>query len=115
MVCESTTGYICNFEIYCGQGKRLLETIQTVLSPYTNLWHHVYMDNYYNSVENSEKLLGENIRICGTIRKNRGLPDCLKIVSLKRGETTFRRKKDVLLQVWQSKKNGLSYIHHTFC
>lgn len=51
--------------------------------------------------------------VCGTIRKNRGLPDCLKIVSLKNGQTTFRRKKDILLQVWQSKKtvNIISTIH----
>lgn len=113
MVCESNTGYICNFEIYCSEGKRLIETIQTVVSPYTDLWHHVYMDNYYNSVQNSEILLEKKIRICGTIRKNRGLPDCLKMVSLKNGETTFRRKKDILLQVWQSKKTVflISSIH----
>lgn len=65
MVCESNTGYICNFEIYCGEGKRLIETIQTVVSPYTDLWHHVCMDNYYNSVQNSEILLekkNQNLR-----------------------------------------------------
>jgi len=28
-----------------------------VLSPYLNLWHDVYMDNYYNSVKVAEELL----------------------------------------------------------
>ncbi|XP_017792101.1 PREDICTED: piggyBac transposable element-derived protein 4-like [Habropoda laboriosa] len=113
ILCESTTGYMCHFEIYCAQGKRLIETIETVVSPYTDLWHHIYMDNYYNSVENTEKLLQNKIRICGTIRKNRGLPDCLKTISLKREEMAFRRKRDILVQVWQSKKTVslISTIH----
>lgn len=37
MVCESNTDYICNFEIYCSQGKRLFETMQIVLSLFANL------------------------------------------------------------------------------
>ena len=54
---ESDTGYICNFEIYAAQGLRLIETIQTIVSPYTDVWHHLYMDNYYNSVDNTLALL----------------------------------------------------------
>jgi len=72
------------------------------------------MDNYYNSFDNTEALLQKKkIRICGTIRKNRGLPECLKKTNLKRGETIFRRKKDILIQVWQSKKKVrlVSSIH----
>ncbi|CAK9796320.1 PiggyBac transposable element-derived protein 4 [Anthophora quadrimaculata] len=48
ILCESTTGYMCHFEIYCAEGKRLIDTIETIVSPYTDLWHHIYMDNYYN-------------------------------------------------------------------
>jgi len=71
------------------------------------------MDNYYNSVDNTEALLQKKIRICGTIRKNRGLPECLKKTNLKKGETIFRRKNDILVQVWQSKKEVslISSIH----
>lgn len=110
---ESDTGYICNFEIYAAQGLRLIETIQTVVSPYTDVWHHLYMDNYYNSVDNTVALLQKKIRVCGTIRKNRGLPECLKKTDLQRGDTIFRRKNDILLQVWKSKKEVslISSIH----
>uniref|UniRef100_A0ABF7PQ92 piggyBat transposase n=1 Tax=Myotis lucifugus TaxID=59463 RepID=A0ABF7PQ92_MYOLU len=104
LLCESDTGYICNMEIYCGEGKRLLETIQTVVSPYTDSWYHIYMDNYYNSVANCEALMKNKFRICGTIRKNRGIPKDFQTISLKKGETKFIRKNDILLQVWQSKK-----------
>lgn len=113
MACEATSGYICNLEIYCRQGKTLLETIKSVMSPYLNKWYHLYMDNYYNSVTVSEKLLEYKIRTCGTIRINRGLPDSLKNKKLKKGESIFRRKKDTLLQIWQSKREVrmISNIH----
>ncbi|XP_015190455.1 PREDICTED: piggyBac transposable element-derived protein 4-like [Polistes dominula] len=110
---ESDTGYICNFQVYAAQGSPLIETIYTVVSPYTDVWHHLYMDNYYNSVDNTEALLQKKIRICGTVRKNRGLPECLKKTNLRKGESIFRRKKDILVQVWQSKKEVslISSIH----
>lgn len=44
---HNTTGYLRNFEISHAQGQKLLETIKTVVSPYTNLWHRLYMDSYY--------------------------------------------------------------------
>lgn len=78
MACEAISEYICNLEIYCGQGKKLIETIQLVMSPYVNKWHHLYMDNYYNSVTVSEKRLEHKIRTCGTIRINRIFPNSLK-------------------------------------
>lgn len=58
---ENITGYICSFEMYAAQGLRLIETIQTVVSPFTVIWHHVYMGNYYNSVTNATQLLENKI------------------------------------------------------
>ncbi|XP_014479203.1 PREDICTED: piggyBac transposable element-derived protein 4-like isoform X2 [Dinoponera quadriceps] len=75
---ESDTGYICNFEIYTAEKKKLNETILSVLDPYLDLWHHVYQDNYYNSTSIAKTLLEHKTRMCGTIRQNRGLPQCLK-------------------------------------
>lgn len=67
MVCEAKTGYICNFRMYCGEGSRLQETILHLLGPYSNLRHHIYMDNY-NSVATYELLLQNSFWTCGTIR-----------------------------------------------
>jgi len=50
MVTESTSGYISNLEIYAGKGKKLQETIFTLLEPYLDQNYHVYQDNYYNHV-----------------------------------------------------------------
>src|SRR5215475_4372777 len=94
MVTESTSGYILNLEIYAGEGKKLQETIFTLLEPYLDQNYHVYQDNYYNHVTIAETPLSRQVRVCGTIRVNRGLPSEMKneSQSLKRGETTFRRK-----------------------
>jgi hypothetical protein len=59
-------------EIGTAEGKKLDETIFSVLEPYLDLWHHVYRVNYYNSVDISEKLILRKT-ICGTIRANPGI------------------------------------------
>ncbi|PNF23122.1 hypothetical protein B7P43_G06682, partial [Cryptotermes secundus] len=117
VVTESTSGYIGNLEIYSGEGKKLQETILSVLEPYLDQNYHVYQDNYYNSVATAEHLFSRKVRVCGTIRVNRGLPPDLKeeCKSLKRGETTFRRKGDILLQSWRDTRvvNMILTIHNS--
>jgi hypothetical protein len=39
-----------------GEGKKLQETILSVLEPYLDQNYHVYQDNYYNSVLTAEYL-----------------------------------------------------------
>jgi hypothetical protein len=55
MVCEATTGYIGSMEVCTAEGKKLEESIFSVLEPYFDLWHHVYQDNYYINAEIAEK------------------------------------------------------------
>ena len=56
------------------KGKKLQETIFTLLEPYLDQNYHVYQDNYYNHVTIAETLLSRQVRVCGTIRVNRGHP-----------------------------------------
>jgi hypothetical protein len=42
VVTESTSGYIASLEIYSGEGKKLQETIVSVLEPYVDQNYHVY-------------------------------------------------------------------------
>lgn len=104
------SGYICNLEIYYAQGKSLISTIFSVLSPYLNLWHDVYMDNYYNSVKIAEELLKHKTNVCGTIRANRGMPICLKSVTLKDKSMEFRTKGKILIQKWNTTKKVINLI-----
>uniref|UniRef100_A0A1A9URV2 PiggyBac transposable element-derived protein domain-containing protein n=1 Tax=Glossina austeni TaxID=7395 RepID=A0A1A9URV2_GLOAU len=58
-----------------GVGTKLQQTISSLLSPFSGFNHHVCMDNYYNSVNTAEVLLTQNIRVCGTMRSNRGITE----------------------------------------
>ncbi|GBM20123.1 PiggyBac transposable element-derived protein 4 [Araneus ventricosus] len=112
VLCESSSRYICNFKLHCGKEEDLRNGISTVLNGYENAWHHVYMDHYYNSVTIAENLLGKNIRICGTVRKNRGFPK--ELSRLKSGEFDFRQRNEVLVLKWKGnrKLQMISTIHN---
>jgi len=56
MVCESSTGYICNLQIYDGKCGPLTETVGFLLKPYEGKGYHLHQDSYYNSVQTNELL-----------------------------------------------------------
>ena len=66
MVCESSTGYICNLQIYDGKCGPLTETVGFLLEPYERKGYHLYQDSYYNSVHQTNELLQKLITVCGT-------------------------------------------------
>lgn len=37
------------------------------------------MDDYYDSTKIAEELLKHKTGVCRTLRKNRGVPECLKV------------------------------------
>jgi len=63
----------------------------------------------------AQTLLDRNVRVCGTMRANRGIPCDLEGEGkcLKKGESAFRRKGDVIVQVWKDKRlvQMISTIH----
>ena len=59
MVCESSTGYICNLQIFDGKCGPLTETVGFLLEPYEGKGYHLYQDNYYNSVHQNEWIITE--------------------------------------------------------
>ena len=60
-------------------------------------------------------MLQRNVRVCGTLRANRGIPRDLEEdgKQLKKGQSAFRRKGDVMVQVWKDKRlvRMISTIH----
>jgi len=105
MVCEAVSGYVCNMEIYAAEGKKLQDTVISLLDRNLEHNHHLYQDNFYNSVKLAETLLGRNFRVCDTMRANRGIPRDLEGEGkrLNKGQSAFRRKGDVMVQVWKDK------------
>ena len=63
----------------------------------------------------AQTLLDTNMRVCGTIRANRGIPRDLEGEGnrLKKGHSAFRRKSDIMVQVWKDKRLSrmISSIH----
>ena len=49
-VCESSTGYNCNLQIYYVKCGPLTEVVSFLLERYEGKGNHLYKDNYYNSV-----------------------------------------------------------------
>ena len=72
MVCEVVSGYICNMEIYSAEGRKLEDIVLSLLDRNLGQNHHIYQDNFYNRL--AQTLRGRKVRVCGTMRANRGIP-----------------------------------------
>jgi len=61
--------------------------------------HHIYQDNFYNSVRLAQTLLDRNVTVCGTMMAKRGIPHYLEGEGkrLKRGQSAFQRKGDIIV------------------
>ena len=54
--------------ISVAEGKKLKDTVLSLLDRNLGQNHHVYQDSYYNSVRLAQTLLQRNVRVCGTMR-----------------------------------------------
>ncbi|KAE9528698.1 hypothetical protein AGLY_012273 [Aphis glycines] len=63
----SPEGYVLNMEMY----KRKQISRLRLMAPYLNKGHHLFMDNYYSSVNLSNLLLKHKTNTTGTLRSNR--------------------------------------------
>jgi hypothetical protein len=96
MVCEAVSGYICNMEMYSGKGKKLQDTVLSLLDRNLGQNHHIYEDNFYKSVRLAWTLLDRSVRVCGMVRATRGIPCDLEGEGkhLKKWQSAFRKKGD---------------------
>ena len=112
-LCESQSGYAVAFEIYTGSesksvhtckmlDKTVNKTCKLVMGLLENscvldVGYKVYFDNYYTSMDLMHELLSRYIFACGTVCANRkGLPVAVTKSKLKKGESVFRRKGEIL-------------------
>ena len=129
MVSESSTHYICGFEVYTGdasgqsQGNAqelqdasktsctvlgLLDSVQLL-----DMGHHVYFDNYYNSPDLIVLLhKKKNAGMWHSEKNQMSLPLAVTQAKLKQGETVFYHKNYLLTLKWMDKRevyilNGL--------
>nr|CAI5828977.1 unnamed protein product [Callosobruchus analis] len=110
----TSDGYVLNIEMYSGAEHKDVNMTKTtalvlrLLKPYLMKGHDVFMDNYYNSVELSEKLLNLRTHTNGILRSNRrGNPKQLVKKKLKKGEHFWLPKKYVYISKWKDKRDVL--------
>ena len=108
VLADSKSSYCWNLCIYKRDKKTLLETVTELLTPQCyNLYHSLYMDNFYNSIALSENLLEKKIHTVGTLRGNRGEPQELRRGQLNRLQqhevVAFDNGKVVVL-AWKDKR-----------
>ncbi len=58
---ESDTSYVLQFRMYDGIHKSVKDTVNDLIKNYNNLYHRLFMDNYYNSFELNKQLLDKRI------------------------------------------------------
>ena len=110
----STKGYTYNIDIYKGKQEeeanmtKLQSLVFRLLSPFLDKGHHAIMDNYYNSVPLSNKLLQRKTHTTGTLRSNRREnPKNITTKKLKKGEHKWLRKGKVYVSKWKDKREVL--------
>ena len=88
---DSNNGFVNEFQIYIGKpagaqhevglGKRVVLHLTEKIR---DKRHHVFIDNYFNSVELIEELLSRNLYGCGTVRSNmKDLPEQMRLPTRK--------------------------------
>ncbi|XP_045457227.1 piggyBac transposable element-derived protein 4-like [Melitaea cinxia] len=114
---ELTTfdGYVLNILMYSGKEttnqnmdgdeSKTEKLVLRLMRPYLLRGHHLFMDNYYNSVKLSQKLLDLNTHSTGTLRKSRkDNPKFITTKKLKKGEHVWARKNKVYVSNWKDKR-----------
>ena len=106
ILADSTSGYCYNMDIYHRERKTIKDTVQGLLtSKCTGLWHSLYMDNFYNSVELSEALLEQKIHTGGTLQSNRGEPPEIRNPSaMARHDVVAKNNGKVTVLAWKDKR-----------
>jgi len=84
VLCDCKTGFVLDFLVYTGTDQHIHfneslqqsgSVISTLMEPYLNKGHIIYMDNWYSSPLLYQYLLENNTGACGTVsNKRKGMP-----------------------------------------
>ncbi|XP_053613881.1 piggyBac transposable element-derived protein 4-like [Plodia interpunctella] len=114
-VLATADGYVLDVIMYSGKDDSNMSTgsectklerlVMQLMGPYLLKGHHLFMDNYYNSVNLSQRLLDLKTHTNGTLRVNRkDNPKEVVDRKLKKGEHVWVRKNKVYVSKWVDKR-----------
>lgn len=109
-------GYVLNIEIYKGKtdgvanGSKINDLVNRLMKPYLNKGHHLYMDNYYNSIDLSNQLFKQKTHTTGTLRRNRkkNPKSIISFKKMKPGQHVFSKKGPIYVSRWRDKREVYS-------
>lgn len=112
VLCDAVTGYILDFIVYTGATTETVQSnfgksgdvVLTLLEPYLDKGHTLFLDNWYSSPDLFLWLYNRCTNACGTVRKTRKQMPKME-EKLKKGEFTFRTAKNRLIAIkWCDKR-----------
>lgn len=92
-------------------GSKINDLVIRLMKPYLNKGHHLYMDNFYNSVDLSNILYKMKTHTTGTLRSNRKknpISITTKTLKMKTGQHVFAKKGPIYISRWRDKREVLS-------
>ncbi|KAJ8935744.1 hypothetical protein NQ314_012670 [Rhamnusium bicolor] len=108
----SPNGYNHNIEVYKGRQHdnselpKLQSLVFRLIDPVLDKGHHLIMNNYYNNIGLSKRLLLRKTHSTGTLRPNRKEnPKSITSKKLKKGEHVWQKKRHV--SKWKDKREVL--------
>lgn len=114
VLCDCQTGIILDFIIYTGKGTNVgceddkdsglsSKVVKTLMEPYLNNNHTIFMDNWYSSPDLFSWLDENNTGACGTVNpKRKNLPCLAK--KMKPGDVSVRNKGNMITVKWCDKR-----------
>ena len=104
-LCDSATGYYCNFKIAAGEPSTTYDLVFNIMRDYLGRGHELYMDRYYTSVRLFQDLYLQKTVAVGTCMTNRrGLPKDLIKRKLAKGDVAASRHGSILALKWRDKR-----------
>ena len=113
VLCDVESNYIIDYIIYAGAGTEIMsgnaewgksgDVVVSLLLPYLNRGHTIYLDNWYSSPDLFLWLNEKLTNAVGTVRKNRKTPPPMS-EKLKKGEIQFRSSGTLLALKWMDNK-----------
>jgi hypothetical protein len=119
-ICDCQTGVVLDFIIYTVSSTEFKldknlgkssSVVMTLMKPYLNKGHSLFLDNWYTSSRLFEKLHEFKTGARGTVRKNRFGP--IKFSQLTKGDFDYNNTSILMALKWQDKREVimLSTIH----
>ena len=118
--CDAESSYCLKFQIYTGASDDGAEhglshrVVFDLMVNYLDKAHHLYVDNFYTSLNLVKSLKDRQTYVCGTIRVNRGeFPKNFKDAKLEVGNSIYIEMDGIVAVHWKDKRDVfvMSSIH----